>query len=88
MAYVSKLRVVNMRQGYVEIAPNVGVEIATAKALPTIKKHIDGPILTWAGHIHWLSWKERFAIWAEWETAESLAQKHWPRRCGFTSNQR
>lgn len=74
-----------MRQGYVEIAPGVGVPREAAEADPTIKwKHIDGPMMTWAGHMHWLTWRERFLLWIGRETPESLAQKHWPRRAAFT----
>lgn len=74
-----------MRQGYVEIAPGVGVPREAVEADPAIRwNHIDGPMMTWAGHMHWLTWRERFLLWTGRETAESLAQKHWPLRRDFT----
>jgi len=25
-------------------------------------KHVDGPLMTWAGHLHWLTWGERMNL--------------------------
>jgi hypothetical protein len=43
-------------------------------------KHIDGPLLTWAGRLHWLALRERFALWFGATTIEAIAQKRWPER--------
>lgn len=60
---------------------SIGVPIEAVRAAPTINyRHIDGPLLEWAGQMHWLTWRERWAVWRGKETAESLAQKHWPAR--------
>lgn len=68
-----------MRQGYVEIAPGVGVPREAVEADPTIRwNHVDGPMMTWAGHMRWLTWRERFFLWIGRETPEGLARKHWP----------
>ena len=56
-------------------------------AKPTIRRHIDGPLLSWACHLHWLTWRERLAVWVGRETAETLAQKHWPQRRQFATVQ-
>jgi hypothetical protein len=42
--------------------------------------HIDGPLLSWATHLHWLTWWERICVFFGGESAESLAQKRWPQR--------
>lgn len=73
-----------MRHEYVEISPGVDVSIEAAQASPKIRRHVDGPLLSWAGHLHWLTWRERYLLWVGRETAESLAQRHWPRRLDFT----
>lgn len=39
--------------------------------------HIDGPLLTWRGGLHWLTWRERFAIWRGRATPQSIAEKVW-----------
>lgn len=50
-------------------------------AAPTVQwKHIDGPLLHWAGHMHWLTLGERLWLWLGWTTVEALAQEHWPAR--------
>lgn len=45
-----------------------------------IWKHIDGPLMTWAGQLHWLTCRERAAIWFGLATVEDIAQKQWPER--------
>jgi hypothetical protein len=42
--------------------------------------HVDGPYLTWAGNGHWLTWRERFALWCGRTDIEAITQKHWPWR--------
>ena len=43
-------------------------------------KHVDGPMLMWAGHVDWLTWSERVRCWLGKDDAETLAQKRWPMR--------
>ena len=43
-----------------------------------VKRHIDGPYITWAGFIKWLSFKERFMIWKGYKTVDDVAAKEWP----------
>jgi hypothetical protein len=40
--------------------------------------HIDGPLMTWCGELHWLTWRERFRIWAGLSTVRDVAHKRWP----------
>lgn len=42
--------------------------------------HIDGPMLSWAGETHWLTWRERLRLFFRFATAETLAFEHWPRK--------
>lgn len=39
--------------------------------------HIDGPLLTWAGNCHWLTWGERLALFFRLEAAEQIAARKW-----------
>lgn len=68
-----------MRQGYVEISPGVGVPRDALDDAPHITwRHVDGPLMTWAGRMHWLTWQERFLLWIGRETPESIAAKRFP----------
>jgi hypothetical protein len=70
-----------LREGWVEIAPGVSTPLEAVLAEATVRwNHIDGPLLSWAGQLHWLTWRERFAIWIGRETPDTIAQKHWPLR--------
>lgn len=40
--------------------------------------HVDGPLLSWAASFHWLTWRERLAIWLRFSTVDEVACKHWP----------
>ena len=40
--------------------------------------HIDGPLMTWAGQLHWLTWKERMMIDLGVTTVDLVAERHWP----------
>lgn len=58
---------------------NVGVPIEAITDGPRVQwNHIDGPLLSWAGHIHWLTWRERLAIWLRFRTVYEIAEKRWP----------
>jgi hypothetical protein len=37
-------------------------------------RHIDGPLMTWAGQMHWLTWKERFLLWLGRITIHDIAR--------------
>lgn len=40
--------------------------------------HVDGPLMTWAGHLHWLTWGERISIWLRLTTVDKIASERWP----------
>lgn len=40
--------------------------------------HVDGPLLTWAGHLHWLTWRERFRIAWGIATVDTIAGERFP----------
>ncbi len=40
--------------------------------------HVDGPLLHWAGHIHWLSMWERWLISVYIKTVDDIARHQWP----------
>lgn len=59
----------------------VSMPIEALKAAPTVTwRHIDGPLLCWAGQMHWLTWRERLQLWLRLATIESIAQKRFPGR--------
>lgn len=41
-------------------------------------KHIDGPLMTWCGELHWLTWGERLRIALGFATVRDIACKRWP----------
>jgi len=41
-------------------------------------KHIDGPLLCWAGNIHWLTFGERLRLLFRLTTVDTIACAHWP----------
>lgn len=41
-------------------------------------KHVDGPLMTWATLMHWLTWSERFQIYWGFATVDEVARKRWP----------
>lgn len=41
--------------------------------------HEDGPLLTWAGHLHILSWRERLELWLGVSSPRYLALKKFGR---------
>jgi hypothetical protein len=40
--------------------------------------HIDGPLMEWAGFMHWLTWRQRLALWLRRKTIDQLACEQWP----------
>lgn len=42
------------------------------------RRHVDGPLLSWAGRMHWLTWRERLALFFRFETVDEVACKRWP----------
>lgn len=40
--------------------------------------HIDGPLLHWAGLMHWLTWRERIAIKLRLVTVDQVAVMRFP----------
>jgi hypothetical protein len=41
-------------------------------------KHIDGPMMSWAGSIHWLTWRERARIALGLATVDQVGCERWP----------
>lgn len=57
----------------------VQVPIEAVTSGPRVQwNHIDGPLLCWAASIHWLTWRERFAIWIGRRTVDEVACARWP----------
>lgn len=40
--------------------------------------HVDGPLLSWAGQLHWLTPWQRLQLWLGLETLDDVAEKRWP----------
>jgi hypothetical protein len=40
--------------------------------------HIDGPLMTWACNIHWLTLSERLRIALKFSTVDQIACSRWP----------
>lgn len=58
---------------------NVSVPISAITEGPHIQwNHIDGPLMTWAGRMHWLTWRERFWLWAGRRTIDEVANARFP----------
>lgn len=41
-------------------------------------KHVDGPCMSWCGHMHWLTWGERARLWLGLTTIDEIARERWP----------
>lgn len=62
----------------------VSMPVEALYARPRINfRHIDGPMLMWAGNIHWLTWRERFAVWLGRTDADQIARRYWPERADW-----
>ena len=58
---------------------SVSVPTRAISAGPYINwRHVDGPMLSWAGQIHWLTWRERFSLFVRWQTVDHIACRRWP----------
>lgn len=42
-------------------------------------RHVDGPLMTWAGNLHWLTWMERVRLSLRLATVDDVARERWPR---------
>lgn len=51
---------------------------AVLQGADVIWRHIDGPLMGWAGHIHWLTFRERLSIWLRLRTVDAVACARWP----------
>ncbi len=40
--------------------------------------HIDGPLMHWAGNMHWLTWRERLRIASGYSTVDDVACERFP----------
>lgn len=55
------------------------VSDASILAGPSVSwRHVDGPLLTWAGEIHWLTWWERICLYLKQKTLYDIACDRWP----------
>lgn len=73
-----------MREGYVTINSvgdaHTAVPVSAVTGGPHVNwKHVDGPLMTWAGHLHWLTLGERLRIWLGWTTVDDVACTRWPK---------
>lgn len=58
---------------------NVSVPNEAVTAGPHVQwNHIDGPLMTWAGHLYWLTWGERIRIALWLTTVDKIASERWP----------
>ena len=48
--------------------------------------HIDGPLMTWAGGLHWLTGWERLGIWMGLTSVDAVAIKRFPRRAAIRAH--
>ena len=68
---------------YVQIAGARGVSmpLSAFQAAPHVNwRHVDGPLMSWAGRMHWLTRRERLKLWLGLDTIEGIAQRIWPQR--------
>lgn len=42
-------------------------------------RHIDGPLMTWAGQMYWLNWRERLMLWLSLTTERTIAENRFGR---------
>lgn len=56
-----------------------GIELSAFREAPEVRRHIDGPVLQWAGRMHWLTLPERLYVFLGWDTPYTLARKHFGR---------
>lgn len=42
------------------------------------RKHVDGPLLTWGGYMHWLTIWERFLLVINFSTLDEIAARRFP----------
>ena len=49
-----------------------------ARSAPHVQwNHLDGPLMTLSdGRLHWLTWRERIALWLGWTTVERVNRRH------------
>lgn len=60
---------------------NVSVPKEAILAGPEIQwHHVDGPLVHWAGGLHWLTLWERIQLRLGWTTVDEIGCKVWPRR--------
>jgi hypothetical protein len=68
------------REGWVTVGSNVSVPKSAIVDGPSVRwRHIDGPLLEWAGQMHWLTLAERLAVWLRLKTVDEIATARWPR---------
>lgn len=45
-------------------------------------KHVDGPLMGWAGEVHWLTLWERLLLALRLTTVDAVACERWPHLAG------
>lgn len=68
------------------VVGGVSVPKAAFNAMPEIQwNHIDGPMMTWAGCLHWLTRWERFLLFIGWTDAQHIAKARFGRPVVYTT---
>jgi hypothetical protein len=72
-----------MREGWVTTHrigdAQIGVPLSAIMGGPHVTwKHVDGPLMTWAGELHWLTFRERLRIFFRRATVDQIACERWP----------
>lgn len=72
-----------MREGWVTVASvgdaHLSVPVSEVTSGPHVQwRHIDGPLMTWAGEMHWLTWQERLRVFFGRATVDQIACERWP----------
>ena len=62
-----------------KVTSGISVPMEAITDGPSLQRnHIDGPLLHWAGHMHWLTIRERLALWFGLTTIDDIAHRRWP----------
>lgn len=61
-----------------ELGATTSVPIEAITDGPEIKWTVDGPLMHWAGHMHWLTIRERVRLFLERTTIDAIAAERFP----------
>jgi hypothetical protein len=63
----------------IELRSGAGVPISAILAEPEVTwNHIDGPLMHWAGQMHWLTFRERISLFFGRTTVSEIARRRFP----------